>query len=106
MIPRPLTALRSFLWKLLHPGRLTPEEIAAFVAPEPVNIGVVDPETFMLSRASMITLLAHAIRLGRFMESGADDSTIDYVIAANASPGGLRGAAEKLLDASLARRAK
>jgi hypothetical protein len=36
LIPRPLTALRSFLWKLTHPGRLTAEERAAFVQPEPV----------------------------------------------------------------------
>lgn len=142
MIPRPLTALRSFFWALLHPGQLTAEETAAFVAPEPpplashaqrrspewwyvrVVANVIEhvkwggPKSLVvdliaaiqeharqdapgatLSRAELVELVSRA------MKAGLLDSidTIDEAFMGDVSD--WSEMAEKLLAASLARRA-
>lgn len=101
-----ITALRS-LWKLLADS---PPEAAA-VAPEQASVGEpltaqdyarifdrdVKPDNVTLSRAELVTLLGQAMLVGKY--GMLTDDAVEHPVEDHRT-----AIAEKLLDASLARR--
>lgn len=113
-----ISSLRSIFWKLTHPGQLTEEETAATDAAKRLvaqleSRGTVRPATprrdnVTLSRAELVTLLGQAMRIGD-PTSYSSESLLEARIAKSLYHGASvywANAAEKLLDASLARRAR
>lgn len=120
-----LNRLRSTLWKLLRPGQLTEEGTAAVKA---AYVRMTDEEraatlagiqrclecwerhepacqVVTLPRAELVTLLSQAMKLhGEYVHHLSDEEAIAHVLRVDAA--GWDSVAEKLLDASLARRGR